>query len=228
MILFIVTSNSVMGNTGEPTGVWFEELATPYYQFIDAGYDVKIVSIIGGDIPIDPRSQDEIGKNPASVDRFLKDSDAMSKIKSTASIEGLDSSKYAAVFLPGGHGTMWDYPENENLANIVSKTLEGGGVVAAVCHGPAGLVLAKYSNGDSVVKGKTVAAFTNSEEAAVELTDEVPFLLETRLKELGANFSSVDDFQPHAVADGNLVTGQNPASSEKVAELVIEQLKKQK
>ena len=226
IILFIVTSHSVVGDTGNPTGVWFEELSTPYYKFIDAGYEVEVVSISGGDIPIDPRSQEEAGKNPESVERFLADNIAMSKIKATPSIDNIDTRKYSAIFLPGGHGTMWDYPENKNLANIVSKTLSDNKIVAAVCHGPAGLVSAKDANGDSIVKGKTVAAFTNSEEEAVEHTDVVPFLLETRLKELGANFSSVEDFQPHAVADGNLITGQNPASSEKVAELVIATLNK--
>lgn len=223
-ILFIVTSHAMMGDTGEPTGLWFEELATPYYAFVDAGYEVKIASISGGSVPIDPRSQQPVGKNPASVDRFLQDELAMSAIKNTPGIASIDSSRYDAVFLPGGHGTVWDLPNNHTLATIVSQTLADGRVVAAVCHGPAGLVSAVDSNGESVVKGKRVAAFTNSEEAAVELTDAVPFLLETRLKELGATVVTAPDFQPHAIADGNLITRQNPASSEKVAELIIKAL----
>lgn len=224
-ILFIVTSHALIGNTGEPTGLWLEELSTPYYAFIQAGYDVEIVSVSGGKIPFDPRSINEDGKNPTSVERFLNDETAMTHVKKTASIEGLDTSKYAAIFIPGGHGTMFDMPENQTLADIVSSTLADDRIVAAVCHGPAALVSAKDQNGTPIVKGKKVAAFTNAEEGAVGLTDEMPFLLETRLKELGANVVTAPNFEPHAVVDGNLVTGQNPPSSEMVAEKVIKLLK---
>lgn len=224
-ILFIVTSHAFIGETGKSTGLWFEELTTPYYAFKDAGYSVEIASISGGAVPIDPTSQKELGDNPASVDRFLRDSQAMQALKNTTSIEKIDSTKYAAVFLPGGHGTMFDFPGNAKLASIVSSTFERGGVVAAVCHGPAGLLDAKDKNGNPIVQGRKVSAFTNAEEEAVNLTKEMPFLLETRLRELGANVETAPNFQPFAVADGNLITGQNPASSEKVAELVIEQLK---
>lgn len=226
-ILFIVTSHAMIGHGGEPTGVWFEELSTPYYAFVDKGYSVRLASIDGGEIPIDPRSQQEDGSNPPSVERFLKDKVAMDKLHHSAAIENIDPSNFAAIFLPGGHGTMWDFSKSEVLASIVSDTLEDGRIVAAVCHGPAGLINAKDKEGNPVVKGKTIAAFTNEEEEAVGLTEKVPFLLESRLRELGANIQQAPKFEAIAVRDGNLITGQNPASSEKVAELVIEALKEQ-
>ncbi|MGB3728175.1 MAG: type 1 glutamine amidotransferase domain-containing protein [Thermodesulfobacteriota bacterium] len=213
-----------MGDTGKPTGLWLEEVAAPYYAFKDAGINVEIASIKGGTVPIDPRSLKEIGNNPPSVDRFLQDKQAMSLIKNTKRIDNIDTAKHSVIFLPGGHGTMWDLPESKVLAGIVTQTLQDGRIVSAVCHGPAGLVSAKDINGNPVVKGLKVTAFTNSEEEAVGLTDDVPFLLETRLRELGAEVIIGPDFEPHAVADGNLITGQNPASSGKVAELIIQQL----
>ncbi len=224
-ILFVVTSHAMMGDTGQSTGIWFEELATPYYAFKDAGYDVQIASISGGAVPIDPNSQKTAGDNPASVDRFLSDQTAMLAINKTPAIGEVDTTGYAAVFLPGGHGTMWDLPESQELASVISSTLQDGRVVAAVCHGPAGLVSAVDGNGVPIVKGRTVSAFTNDEERAAGLTDTVPFLLETRLRELGANLQTAPNFEAFAVADGNLITGQNPASSQKVAELVVEHLK---
>ncbi|MED7788508.1 type 1 glutamine amidotransferase domain-containing protein [Francisella sp. 19X1-34] len=223
-ILFIVTSHSKMGSTNHATGVWFEELSSPYYIFKDAGHNIDIVSITGGIVPIDPNSQGAIGENPSSVDRFLKDEHAMNTIKNTKSITEIDIDKYSAIFIPGGHGTMWDLPENNTLASIVNKALEMGKVVAAVCHGPSGLVSAVDKNGDPIVKGRKVAAFTNKEEEAVGLTEVVPFSLEDRLRALGADIHQALDFEAFAIADGNLITGQNPASSEKTAELVISKL----
>lgn len=227
-ILFIISSHSIMGDTGKPTGIWFEELTTPYYAFKDAGYAVDIVSISGGKAPIDPNSQKALGENPASVDRFLKDKEAISLIKDTESIENINTDKYKAIFLPGGHGTMWDLPKSEKLASIISQTFQDGNVIAAVCHGSAGLVNAIGKDGNPIVKGLKVSAFTNSEEEATGLKDVMPFLLETRLRDLGANFQMAPNFESFAVADGNLITGQNPASSEKVAKLVIEYLENNK
>lgn len=134
-------------------------------------------------------------------------------------------SDYDAVFLPGGHGTMWDLPKSDRLAQIISEAIVQGAVVSAVCHGPAGLVSAKTATGESVVKGRKVAAFTDSEERAVGLTETVPFLLESRLRELGADIQKADDFEACVVADGNLVTGQNPMSSELVAQKVLSLMK---
>lgn len=223
-IVIIATSHMTMGDTSEPTGIWFEELATPYYEFVDAGYQVDIVSIKGGRIPIDPRSQKPIGENEASVDRFLQDAKSMQKIQTTVSIDGFDLSEFDAVFFPGGHGTMWDFPNQEILASAITKALSENKVVAAVCHGPAVFVGVKDSQGTYVVNGRKIAGFTNDEEAAANLIDVVPFLLEDSLKEMGAVYQSGPAFESFAVKDGNLITGQNPASSRAVAQLVINAL----
>lgn len=223
-ILIIVTSHGHIGTSNEQTGVWLEELTTPYYAFKDAGYDVEIVTVSGGDVPIDPRSLNDEEK-PDSVVRYLNDDALQAAIKGTKSAETIDPSHYAAVFFPGGHGTMWDYPNNETLAGIITATLAQDKPVAAVCHGPAVFVGVNDQNGDPIIKGKKISAFTDSEEAAVGLTEKVPFLLETKLTELGAKIVKTDDFQPQAIADGNIITGQNPPSSADVARLVIETLK---
>jgi putative intracellular protease/amidase len=222
MILFIVTSNAVMAPSNEPTGVWLEELTTPYYEFVDAGYEVTIASVSGGDIPIDARSTSEDSMKEESVQRYLKDEVLQAAVKGTRAAADVDASKYAAVFVPGGHGTMWDYPDNPVLAGIIETTLADSRVVASVCHGPAVLVGVKNADGEALVKGKRIAAFTDSEEEVVGLTDAVPFLLESRLRELGAEIVKVDDFQPLSVVDGKLVTGQNPASAKAVAQDVME------
>ncbi|MEM7650850.1 MAG: type 1 glutamine amidotransferase domain-containing protein [Pseudomonadota bacterium] len=223
-ILFIVTSQGMMPGTDEPTGVWLEELTTPYYEFIDAGYDVTIASVSGGDIPIDPRSTGEDQKKEESVARYLNDETLQAAVKNTKSASEIDTTQYAAIFFPGGHGTMWDYPDNPLLANIITGALDEGRVVAAVCHGPAVLVGVEGENGDPLVKGRKISTFTDSEEDAVGLTDAVPFLLESRLRELGADVVTVENFQPLSVVDGNLVTGQNPASAKAVAADVIKLL----
>ncbi|MFD1259213.1 type 1 glutamine amidotransferase domain-containing protein [Entomomonas asaccharolytica] len=224
-VLIIVTSHAMMGNTGEPTGLWLEELTTPYYVLSDAGVQVEIVSIEGGKVPIDPRSMQADGKNPASVERFLKDKAAMQQIESSKKLDSVELDGYSAVFMPGGHGTMWDLPESKQLANLLTEAWQQDIVIAAVCHGPAGLVNVKDTNGKPLVAGRRVSAFTNTEEEGVGLKEKVPFLLETRIKELGANYEKGPDFKPFAVRDGNLITGQNPASSEKVAELIVETIK---
>jgi putative intracellular protease/amidase len=223
-ILFIVTSHGMLGDTGHPTGVWLEELTTPYYALTDAGYTVEVASIKGGAVPVDPRSLEE-ETLPPSVQRYQKDDVLQKKLSSTPGIAAIDEKNYAAVFLPGGHGTMWDLPYNPRLAEIVSKTYEAGKPVAAVCHGPAGLVGVKLSDGNYLVNGKKIATFTNEEEEAVGLTEKVPFLLESKLKEQGAIVQKVENFKPFAVRDGLLITGQNPPSSEKVASLLMEALK---
>jgi putative intracellular protease/amidase len=224
-ILMVLTSHATMGDTGQPTGVWFEELSTPYYAFIDAGVEVDLASINGGPVPIDPGSQAPEGQNPASVERFLKDKAAMAKLQASTSVDTVTDTQYAAIFLPGGHGTMWDLPGSTALATLLSNAWTHGKVVAAVCHGPAGLVNVKNADGKPLVAGKRVSAFTNAEEDAAGKTDKVPFLLESRIRELGAKYESGPNFQPFAVRDGNLVTGQNPASSQKVAELTLEAVK---
>lgn len=223
-ILMIATSADRMTPGTEPTGVWLEELTTPYYAFRDAGADVTLASIKGGAIPVDQRSVNADGENDASVERYLKDEALKAEVADTPVFTSIDISGYDAVFLPGGHGTMFDYPGNEDLARLVERFDREGKIVAAVCHGPAGLVSAKKPNGTPFVAGRRVSAFTDSEERAVGLDQAVPFLLETRMKELGAHREGGPDFQPFALRDGNLVTGQNPASATRTAELVMEAL----
>jgi len=224
-ILIITTSAATMAPSDELTGLWIEELTTPYYALLDAGADVTRASITGGEVPIDPRSQQPEGENDASVERALKDDTFQKLIANTPKFDTLDLSAYDAVLLPGGHGTMFDFPENAALGKLVADYDDAGKVVAAVCHGPAGLVGARKSDGTPVVAGRRLAAFTDSEERAAGLDKAVPFLLESRLKELGARHEVGPDFQPFALRDGNLVTGQNPASAEPLAKLVMEALR---
>lgn len=221
-ILVVLTSHAMSGNAGHPTGVWLEEFTTPYYAFIDAGAEVDVASIQGGKAPIDPGSIRPEGQNPPSVERFLKDPVARAKVEASLKVEMSKSGTYDAVFLPGGHGTMWDLPQSETLAKLLSGAWAEGKVVAAVCHGPAGLVNVKDETGKPLVAGRRVAAFSNSEEVAAGMDKQVPFALESRIRDLGARYESGPDFKPFAVRDGRLVTGQNPASSERVAELVLE------
>ncbi len=220
-ILIVLTSHAQIGETGRATGVWIEELTTPYYAFVDAGAEVDLASIAGGPVPVDPGSLAEQDR-PESVARFLADEAAQQALRNSRKLEELDAAPYDAVFLPGGHGTMWDLPASSALGELLTAAFAEGKVVAAVCHGPAGLVNARDPNGAPLVSGRKVSAFTNREEEAAGLTQAVPFLLETRLRELGAVYESGPDFQPHAVRDGKLVTGQNPASSLRVAQLVLE------
>jgi putative intracellular protease/amidase len=224
-ILIITTSHATMGTSGEPTGIWLEELTTPYYAFVDQGAQVTIASIDGGAVPIDPRSLRPAGENDASVERYLSDDALRAQVRTTVRFTEAIARDYDVVFLPGGHGTMWDYPNSAALANVVVRFMDTGRVVAAVCHGPAGLVSARRADGTPIVAGRRVSAFTDSEERAAGLDDDVPFLLETRLRELGATYVSGPDFQPFAVRDGNLVTGQNPASAQDVARLTLEAVK---
>lgn len=222
-ILFIVTSQALLGTTGEPTGIWLEELTTPYYMFKGAGYDVEIASVQGGEIPVDPRSLTDEDK-PESVVKYEGDETLQQAVKNSAPTNQVDPSKYAAVFFPGGHGTMFDFPNNEMLAGVINDVLARDGVVGAVCHGPAALVGVNGPDGEPIVKGKKLSVFTDAEEGAVGLTEVMPFALETRLRELGADIVKADNFVAQAVRDGNLVTGQNPASSADVARLMIEAL----
>jgi putative intracellular protease/amidase len=226
-ILMIVTSNAKMGDSAKPTGIWIEELAVPYYQFVDAGLDVTIASPLGGAAPFDPSSMADKGKNSPQVERFLADADAQKRVKNTAMVASVDPAKFDAVFLPGGHGTMWDLPNDNAVRKIIEMQFGANKIVAAVCHGPAGLVSAKRSDGKSILFEKKVSAFTDAEEVAAGLMDVVPFALEARVKELGGFFEGVANWQPHAVRDGNLITGQNPKSSEKVASLVLDALHEQ-
>lgn len=227
-ILMVVTSHDTLGETGRPTGFHYEELTTPYWRFVDAGYAVDIASPKGGKAPHDPGSlADDANDRPASVQRFLDDAAAMQQIENTIKLEDVRADDYAAIFLPGGHGTMWDLPNHPTLAVLLSYADAKGKPVAAVCHGPAGFVGVTREDGKSLVDGRKVNAFTDAEETAVKLTDVVPFLLESRLRELGGEFEAAANFKEKVVRDGNLITGQNPMSADGVAKAVLEAVAEQ-
>jgi putative intracellular protease/amidase len=221
-ILIVVTSHAALGDTGKPTGVWLEELAVPYMRFVDAQADVTITSIMGGKIPVDPRSTPPTGPEAPVVERFLADPTAVRALAKSTPLEAVDATRFDALFLPGGHGTMFDFPVSLALASAVSRAWISGRVVAAVCHGPAGLIGAVDSDGKPVVAGRRVSAFTNAEEEAVGLTRTMPFLLQSKLESLGAKVETGPKFEPFAIADGRLVTGQNPASARLTADLTLQ------
>jgi putative intracellular protease/amidase len=226
-VLIVTTSHAELGKTGRRTGVWLEELAAPYYALREAGADITLASIKGGVIRFDPRSTGEEQSDmpvPETARRFLDDPEAIAVTTDSRSVDEVDAASFDAIFLPGGHGAMWDMPGNATLARMVASLFDSGKIVAAICHGPAGLVSVKRGDGRPLVEGKRVNSFTNSEEKAVGLTEVVPFLLETRLRDLGGRFEGGPDWQPYAVRDGNLITGQNPMSSELLARRVIEAL----
>ncbi len=221
-ILIVLTSHERVEATGKATGFYYDELATAYWSFIDAGFDVNVASIKGGAAPHDPSSLDaDVGKRPASVQRFVTDNAAMASVKATLPIADLSADDYNGIFLPGGHGTMWDLPTSEPLARIIGTMFDAGKAIGAVCHGPAGLVSATRTDGRSIVAGLRVNAFTDAEEEAAGYTDVVPFLLQTRLTELGGRFEGGPNFAAYAVRDGNLITGQNPASTAATAEHMV-------
>lgn len=208
-ILIIVTSHAELGSTGKKTGFWLEELAVPYRELTRAGAHVDIASPLGGKPPVDPSS----ANNPAGeVAAFLADADATRKLDSTLRLDQV-TGKYDAVFVAGGHGAVFDLASSPVVADVLSRTYASGGVVAAVCHGPGALVNARKADGSPLVAGHRVTGFSNEEEQAVGLTEVVPFLLESRLTELGGRYEHAGNWQPFAVRDGQLVTGQNPASS---------------
>ncbi|QDW23155.1 type 1 glutamine amidotransferase domain-containing protein [Flavobacterium sp. KBS0721] len=222
-VLFVVTSNDKLGNTGEKTGFWSEELAAPYYELLDKGVEITIATPLGGQPPIDPKSAD-----PASATedtkRFDADKTLQEKLKHTVKLSTINQKDYDAVFYPGGHGPLWDLVEDKNSIALIESFYTHKKPVAFVCHAPAVLKNVKV-NGEFLVKGKKVTGFTNEEEEAVGLTKVVPFLLEDALTQNGAKFSKIANWQPYAVEDGLLITGQNPASSKLVAGKLLEKLK---
>lgn len=219
-IAIITTSHTEIPNIDVSTGVWYEELSTPYYIFLDAGHDVTLASIKGGDVPFDGRSLAETPL-PESVQRFHEDPAALDAAHSSKPIGAIHAQDFDAIFLPGGHGTMWDFPNSPTLTALLAEALGQGKPVAAICHGPAAFVALKNADGSSFMKGRSVTCFTDSEERAVHLDSKIPFLLESSLREMGAHISAGPDFAPHIMEDGNLLTGQNPKSSAPLAECVI-------
>ena len=224
-ILFVLTSHDQLGNTGEKTGFWIEEFASPYYYLVDKGVDVTLASPKGGQPPIDPTS-DKPENQTESTKRFKADKDLQEKLSKTYQLSEVSSEDYDAVFYPGGHGPLWDLAESETSARLIESFYNANKPVSFVCHAPAALKHVKNTDGEPLVKGKKVTGFTNTEEALVKLTDVVPFLVEDMLKENGGIYSKVGDFEPYALEDGLLITGQNPASSEKVAEILFHKLEK--
>lgn len=222
-VLMVLTSHDKLGNTGEKTGFWLEEFAAPYYVFKDAGAEVTLASPLGGQPPLDPKS-DAPDFQTEATQRFKTDSAAQKVLSSTVKLSEVSAADFDAVFYPGGHGPLWDLAEDPSSIALVEAMLAAGKPVAAVCHAPGVLRHPKSSDGTSVVQGKTVTGFTNSEEEAAGLTDVVPFLVEDMLKQKGANYSKMEDWQPHVVTDGLLITGQNPASSEPVAKALLKKL----
>ena len=221
-ILFIVTSASSMA--GSPTGVWFEELSTPYYILQEAGYKIDIVSPKGGQVPFDLQGF-ELENITDSVKKFQADEVAMAKVKNSGQISAIDFSEYDAIFFPGGHGAVIDLPLDDAVAQKTGKFFDSGKPVAAICHGPGGLVSAKRYDGKSIVYGLKVTSFSNSEEEAIGVAKKVPFLLESKLSELGGEYIAAENFSEFVISDANLITGQNPASSAKIAKVLLEKLK---
>lgn len=220
-ILMIVTSNARMGDTGKPTGLWAEELAVPYYALADAGVEVTLASPAGGPAPIDPGSIKPVGQNDPVVERFLADTALQARIATTPKASAFDGVEFDAVFFPGGHGTMWDLPVDAGVTRAVERAFAAKRLIASVCHGAAGLVTAKRPDGHSIVKDLRVNSFTDAEEVAVGLDKVVPFMLETRLRELGGRFEGTGNWQAFAIRDGQLITGQNPQSSHLVAQALL-------
>ena len=219
-ILIVLTSHSELGNTGKKTGFWIEEFAAPYYTLKDAGADITIASPKGGQPPIDPKSAEPENQTDATR-RFDNDAALKNLLAHTERLSDIDAEDYDAVFYPGGHGPLWDLTIDEDSIQLISAFLEAKKPVAAVCHAPAVLLNVKDENGDPLVKGKKVTGFTNTEEAAVGLTEVVPFLLEDELKSEGGIYSKKEDWASYVVQDGLLITGQNPGSSEAVAERLL-------
>jgi putative intracellular protease/amidase len=224
-ILFVVTSHDRLADTGKPTGFHWEELTTPYYSFQEQGYEVSFASPAGGKPPYDPGSlKDDESERPESVRKFLADDAAKERLANSRSLDTVSMDDFAAVYLPGGHGTMWDLPNNRALGRLLKQADTQAKPIGAVCHGPAGFVGAEAADGEPLVKGREVNSFTDEEEQAVGLDAVVPFLLESKLRELGANFRKAGKFEACVVTDGNLVTGQNPMSCGQVAEKMLEEL----
>jgi putative intracellular protease/amidase len=223
-ILIVLTSHDQLGDTGNKTGFWLEEFASPYYVFKDANAEITLASPKGGQPPLDPKS-DQPDFQTDATERFKNDAEAQAELANTLKLSEVSPEDYDAVFYPGGHGPLWDLANDQNSVALIETMYASGKPVAAVCHAPAVLRNAVSEDGSPLIKGKNITGFSNTEEDAVQLTDTVPFLLEDELKSKGANYTKADDWHPHAITAGNLITGQNPQSSELVALAVLEKLK---
>ena len=219
-ILFVTTSHDKMGDTLGSTGVWLEELAAPYYIFKDAGATITLASPKGGPVPLDPKSQSIIIVTQSGK-RFLKDADAMDFLSQSARLEEVNADNFDMVFLPGGHGAMWDLANNPILKQLLETFNNSNKLIGSVCHGVSALLTLQNDKGDLLIKGKQLTAFSNSEEESKGMTKILPFLLETELVSLGALYSKGANYISFVVSDGNIITGQNPASAEGVAKKIV-------
>lgn len=221
-VVFVLTNHEELGNTGEKTGFWIEEFAAPYYLLKDKGVEVTLASPKGGQPPIDPKSNEPDFQTPATH-RFNKDEALQAVLANTIQLSEVKEGDYDAIFYPGGHGPLWDLAENKDSVALIEAFYTSNKPVGAVCHAPIVLKDAKL-NGEPLVKGKKVTGFSNTEEDAVQLTSIVPFLVEDELKNKGGTYSKAGDWEEYVIEDGNLITGQNPASSELVAEKILAKL----
>ncbi|MGD0472101.1 MAG: type 1 glutamine amidotransferase domain-containing protein [Candidatus Velthaea sp.] len=226
-VLMVLTSHDQLGNTGRKTGFWLEELAAPYYVFKDAGVQITLASPKGGRPPLDPKSNEPQSQTDITR-RFVKDADANAQLDETVRLDTVKQEDYDTVFYPGGHGPMWDLAEDEHSIKLLESFLAAGKTIAVVCHSTGALRHVKAPDGKALVEGKTVTGFTNGEEEEMKLTTVVPFLVEDEMMRLGAVFAKVKDWSVYTVADGLLITGQNPASSGPAARLLIDTLKGQR
>ena len=224
-VLFVLTSHDELGNTGEKTGFWIEEFAAPYYKLLDEGIQITLASPKGGQPPIDPKSEAPGSDTPATI-RFNQDNETQQKLAHTVMLSLMKEEEFDAIFYPGGHGPLWDLSEDKNSILLIESFYRNNKPVAFVCHAPGVLRYTKNTLGEPLVKGKKVTGFTNEEEEAVQLTKVVPFLVEEMLKENGGEYSKVANWQPYTIQDGLLITGQNPASSELVADKLLQLLDK--
>ncbi|MFJ9989885.1 type 1 glutamine amidotransferase domain-containing protein [Pseudomonas putida] len=222
-ILMVLTSHDQLGDTGKKTGFWLEEFAAPYYVFIDAGAQITLASPKGGQPPLDPKS-DEPDAQTDATRRFQQDTKAQTALADTIPLGEIDPYDFDAVFYPGGHGPLWDLAEDKDSITLLESLYASNKPIGAVCHAPGVFKHVKAADGQPVVKGKRVTGFTNSEEEAVGLTDVVPFLVEDMLKAKGGEYSKAADWASYVVEDGNLITGQNPASSEAAAHALLKRL----
>ena len=223
-VLIVLTSHDQLGDTGIKTGFWLEELASPYYHLKDAGAQLTLASPHGGQPPLDPKSH-EAGFQTDATRRFDGDQTAQDELTNTAILAEMKAEDFDAVFYPGGHGPLWDLHNDGDSIALIEQFITAGKPVASVCHAPSVLLKAKKQNGEPLLKGKNVTGFSNSEEAAVELTKVVPYLLEDQLTAMGGVYQKVEDWNSLAVVDGLIITGQNPGSSTAVAEALLMAIK---
>ncbi|WP_249674586.1 type 1 glutamine amidotransferase domain-containing protein [Pseudomonas abieticivorans] len=223
-ILFVLTSHSQFGDTGRRTGLWLEEFLAPYYRFIDEGFAVCLASPKGGPVPVDALSVEALKDSPL-YQRYVADGVLKARLEGTAVLASIVESQVSALIYPGGHGPLWDLRENAHSVALIERAVATGKPVATLCHAGCALLEARKGNGQPLVQGVQVTAFSDSEEAAVGLEKDVPYLVERELKALGALYAKAGDWEHHVVVSGLLVTGQNPASSVGVADAVIELLK---